>query len=285
MPDYGRLCLIATPIGNMEDITIRALRELESADMIAAEDTRVTSKLLSRYSIRTTLFSYNEHNYRKKMPGIISDLKKGLSVALVTDAGTPAIQDPGTELVARCHEEGIEIDIAPGPSSHIAALALSGIHCVPHHFEGFLPRKRTKRKGRLKELLRMGIAVVFFEAPHRLADTLCEMGEEKPYLEIAVVKEISKVHQRVIRGNPAKILKDLGSGGIRGEFVVIIPPVREKNPCFSRDEIAEEIAAFILEGLSPRDAVREAASLFCVSKKIAYDVYLKDVKPEIDGDL
>jgi len=195
----GMLYLCATPIGNLEDVTLRVLRILEEVDLIAAEDTRQTIKLLNHYEIKTPLFSYHEHNKMEKTPVLIAKMREGAQVALVTDAGTPAISDPGEDLVRACYEAGIPVTSLPGAAAVITALTLSGMKARRFTFEGFLPVDKKEKAQVLKRLAETTCTTCFYEAPHRLLKTLREfeaiVGEDR---KIAVCKELTKKHETAL---------------------------------------------------------------------------------------
>lgn len=219
------LYLVPTPIGNLKDITFRALETLKEAEIILAEDTRVTGKLLQHYGISTPTRAYHAHNEHKATPGIIDQLKKGKPMALVTDAGTPAISDPGFLLVRACTENGIPVVPLPGPTALIAALAASGIPSDRFHFEGFLPAKKGRNK-RLQFLETYPFTIVLYESPYRLLKTLSDLGELfQNKRRICVAKEISKVYESFVTDYPDRLLEMYeGEGKIKGEFVLIIAP-------------------------------------------------------------
>lgn len=226
----GTLYLVATPIGNLEDLTLRALRVLKEVDLVAAEDTRHSRKLFNHYGISTPLTSYFQHNEAAKGEQLIRTLQQGKDVALISDAGTPAISDPGCLLVQRCHEAGIAVSAVPGPSALIAALAMAGLPTERFAFEGFLPPKTHARRQVLRPLRSEPRTTVFYEAPHRLAatlqDVLAELGEERP---VAVVRELTKVHEELFRGSAAEACAHF-AGKVRGEIVLLIGPAEQGAP-------------------------------------------------------
>lgn len=197
----GRLYLCATPIGNLEDISLRALRILGEVAWIAAEDTRQTMKLLRRYEIATPVISYHEHNEEERATALVERLIAGEDGALVSDAGTPAISDPGYPLVQRAIEAGVPVIPVPGPSAVIAALIVSGLPPHPFYFGGFLPRKKQERQKTLEELRSLSATLVFYEAPHRLAQTLRQAADVLGARDAAVARELTKVHEEVRRGS------------------------------------------------------------------------------------
>ena len=195
----GKLFVVGTPIGNLGDISPRALRTLEECDFIAAEDTRVTLKLLNHFEIKKPMISYFEHNRRQKGEVITERILSGENCAIVTDAGMPAVSDPGEDLVALCHEKGIPVSVVPGPSAFVAAIALSGLSVGRFTFEGFLSVSKVSRREHLEEVKREKRTMVFYEAPHKLSATLNDMYSCFGDRQIAIVREITKIHEEVIR--------------------------------------------------------------------------------------
>lgn len=218
------LYLVATPIGNREDITLRALRILNEVDFILAEDTRRTGVLLKQYGIeKKPFYSFHQHNEKSRVPLVVKELKKGRTAALVTNAGCPLISDPGYTLVARCHAEQIVVTAVPGPSAAITALQLSGIRCDRFLFLGFLPRKKGARKNLLKTYAGGSVTIVLFESPYRVGKLLGEIGEIFGPVRCALVREMTKVHEEVVTGTPGELLDCLSGGSkIRGEYTVVI---------------------------------------------------------------
>ncbi len=217
----GKLFVVGTPIGNLEDITFRAVRVLKEVDLIACEDTRRARILLQHYSIDTPTISYNEHNERKRIPELLQKLKSGVDVALLSDAGMPTISDPGYRLVHAAREEGIEVVSVPGPSAVTAALSVSGLPTDRFVFEGFLPRKKGKREKKLAEIRDETRTVVIFESVHRIQRTLEEMlSVLGPERKIAVCRELTKVFEEVIYGSIAEVIEKFEVK--KGEFVIVI---------------------------------------------------------------
>jgi 16S rRNA (cytidine1402-2'-O)-methyltransferase len=218
----GTFFIVSTPIGNLKDITLRAIEVLKTVDMIACEDTRVTSRLLRRYSINKRLISYFEHNKLKKASEIIKLLKEGQSVALVTDAGTPGICDPGYYIIKLVLKEDIPMTVIPGPSALIAALVLSGKPPDRFIFEGYLPRKQAMRKRRLEELASEERTIIFYESPHRIKKTLEDIKEIFGNREICITRELTKRFEEVIKDTAEGLLGHFKEKKPRGEFVLII---------------------------------------------------------------
>ena len=216
----GKLYVVATPIGNIKDITLRALEVLKDVDLILCEDTRRTRPLLSHYGISNELLSYNEHNERERIPRVLEVLEQGQNVALVSDAGTPGISDPGYRLVREARLKGFEVITVPGPSAIIAALSISGLPTDRFVFEGFLPRKKSKRLKRLEFLKKEDRTIIIYESVHRIERTLHEILEVMGDREIALCRELTKVHEEVKFGMLSKIIEE--GFTLKGEFVIVI---------------------------------------------------------------
>ena len=212
----GKLYVVGTPIGNLEDITLRALRVLGEVDLVAAEDTRRTRKLLTHYDIQVRLFSYRRENENRAATELADRIGEGLDIALVTDAGMPGISDPGFALVAECAARGLDIEVVPGPSSLTALLAVSGVPTASFLFEGYLPNKRSARRARLLELAGETRPVVFFEAPHRVRAALEDIAELLPLRSLVLGRELTKLHEEIRRGLANTLLEQLGEAEARG---------------------------------------------------------------------
>ncbi len=272
--DKGKLFLVGTPIGNMEDITLRALRVLREADLVAAEDTRRARKLLSRYDIHVAVASYHAHNEREKAEAIAGEVEAGRKVALVSDAGMPGVADPGFRVVEECARRGLKVEVVPGPSSLTASLALSGMPLRSFRYDGFVPRKRGERRSRLSDLLREGEALVFYEAPHRLLETLKDLAELAPQRRVVVARELTKLHEEVLRGTASQVLEEFAQREPRGEFVIIVGPGGE-GEAPPLPELAGEVGALVAEGLPAREAVRAVALRRGVSQRQVYGAWLE----------
>jgi 16S rRNA (cytidine1402-2'-O)-methyltransferase len=233
-PAGGVLFVVATPIGNLEDVSLRALRVLREVDLIAAEDTRRTRQLLARYEITTSVTSYFEHNKLSRGPELVARLQAGARVAVVTDAGTPGISDPGFHLVRLARDAGVPVVPIPGPSAAVTALSAAGIPGDRFVFEGFLPVKRGRRLARLRELQPLGRPVVLYESPHRVAATLEAIAEVFGAVEVVMARELTKQFEEFRRGTPAELLAALPSAGLRGEVTLVVnsgrAPVSEETP-------------------------------------------------------
>jgi len=265
----GTLYVVATPIGNLEDITIRAINVLKNADIVACEDTRRTKKLLSHLNIRgKNLLSYHEHNEEKQAQKLISLLKEGHSIALVSDAGTPCISDPGYRLVNLARKENIPVIPIPGPSALISALSASGFPTDRFFFGGFLPRKEKALKEELDKAFRRPFTSVYYESPHRVEKTLRLIADKFPSREIGIYREITKLNEEFLKGKADNILSELLSQDkLRGEFVILIPPGETETPDVDLDRILEKLLS---EGLSIKEASKEAARITGLPKREIY---------------
>ncbi len=266
----GTLYIVSTPIGNLEDITLRALTVLKEVDVIAAEDTRHSRKLLTHYGISKPLISYWGEKEKVKSAEIIEKLQSGQSVALISDAGTPGISDPGAVLIKKAIEENIQVVSIPGPSALIAALSLSGLPTNEFIFTGFLPSKTKQRQKILRDLSLEPRTLVFYEAPHRILETLMDM--EKIFMErrAALVKEITKIHEEVLRGNIPEILTKIKETTIAGEYIIAVEGKTERRKLATEDALSE-VSALMKKGLGRKEAVKKIAEAYGLSKKELYD--------------
>lgn len=256
----GTLYVVGTPIGNLGDLSPRGLQTLEDCDFIAAEDTRVTLKLLNHFGVKKPMVSYHEHNRRERGEAILSRLLAGESCALVTDAGMPAISDPGEDLVRLCHEHGVPVAAVPGPCAFAAALAVSGMPAGRFTFEGFLSVNRQSRREHLDSLVQERRTMLFYEAPHKLPATLRDLYAAFGDRRIAIVREITKVYEEVIRTTLSEAVGRIETEPVRGEIVLIVEgapePVRTET---TLDDAVETALRKMEEGLSPSDAAKAAA--------------------------
>lgn len=279
----GMLYLCATPIGNLEDITLRVLRILQEADVIAAEDTRQTRKLLTHYEIRTPLTSYHEHNKMEKTPVLIKRMLEGETIALVTDAGTPAISDPGEDLARACYEAGIQVTSLPGPAAVITALTLSGMKARRFTFEGFLPADKKERESVLARLADTTCTTVFYEAPHRLLKTLEVLeGVVGGQRKIAVCKELTKKHEKALHFTMEEALAFYTENLPRGEFVLVLDGADEEKLREERQDqwkeipLTEHMQQYLDQGMDKKSAMKQVAKDRGVSKRDVYNALLKD---------
>lgn len=274
----GKLYLCATPIGNLGDVSARCLEVLESVDLVAAEDTRRTLQLLNHFEISKPLTSYHEHNKREKGGYIISLLKDGKNVALVSDAGTPAISDPGEDLVGLCIENGIEATSIPGPVAGINALILSGLPTRRFAFEGFLSVNKRHRKEHLAGVKDDTHTLIFYEAPHKLKNTLADMADVfGANRKIALARELTKVHEEIMRCTIGEAVEYYSENNPRGEYVLVIEGAKEaeteEEAFWDNLSITEHVEKYIAEGMSSKDAVKKAAEDRGLPKRDVYNEY------------
>lgn len=274
------LYIVSTPIGNLEDMTLRALGVLERADIVLCEDTRHSRKLVSHFGLSCALQPYHEHNAQKVRPRILAALDQGKSVALISDAGTPLVSDPGYKLVREALDAGFAVHSIPGASASLAALTSSGLPSDHFYFEGFLPAKQNARKKRLEALRAIPSTLIFYEAPSRLAAMLADAHEIFGEREGAVAKELTKLHEALLRGPLEALASDAqGNFGNKGEFVVLIaPPV----PCHVTDEAIIQVLEPALDETSLRDASQDIAQAFGVTRSRVYALGLT-LKEQIEG--
>ena len=268
------LFLVATPIGNLEDVTLRALRTLREVALIAAEDTRTTRKLLSHYEIRTPLTSYNDRNKRLKAP-VILDRLRDADVALVSEAGMPTISDPGQDLVVAAWEMGARVVPLPGPSAITAALAVSGLPSRTFTYLGFFPRQTGARRRLLRSVAARTDTLVAFETPHRLRDALADVQRELGDRPLAVCRELTKLYEEVFRGRVSEALERFQEP--RGEFTLVIagaPDAEPAEPADADDEVREEMRHLRSEGLSAQEALPRLASRYGLSRRRLYRLWL-----------
>ena len=268
----GMLFLVGTPIGNLEDITFRALRTLKEADLIACEDTRRTQQLLNHYSIKTPTISYHEHNELTRAPELVLQLEEGSHIALVSDAGMPVISDPGHRLVSLAIRHNIPVIPIPGASAFVAALSAAGLPVDKFRFLGFLPSKKGQRRKALEELTSSSKTLVFYEAPHRLLDMLADVRDVLGDPPVVVAREVTKVHEEFVRGAASEVLAQLKKKPVKGEITVLAAP-QLANPQGSpgstsmREEVERVMAA---EGLDERAALKSVARQRGLSRSEAY---------------
>lgn len=265
------LYVVATPIGNLEDVTLRALRILREVDLIAAEDTRTTRRLLSRYDIHTPLTSYNEHNSARKLPAILAALAEG-DAALVSDAGTPGISDPGLELVRAAAEEGVPVVSIPGPSAVVTALAVSGMQADRFLFLGFLPRRRADRRRLLTSVARLTYTLVAFETPRRLRDTLADMIDTLGDRRITALREATKLHEETFRGAISDCLNHVQEP--RGEFTLVLEGGQPDDSPPSTADGEAVLRAMLRDGVPAREARERAAAETGLPRREVYRLWL-----------
>lgn len=269
----GTLYIVSTPIGNLEDITLRALRVLKEVDFIAAEDTRWSSKLLNHYGISKPLISYWGEKEKIRSEEVLRKLIEGQSVALISDAGTPGISDPGSVLIEKAIAEDISVVSVPGPSAFIAAISLSGLLVKEFTFVGFLPPKKGERQRMLKDLSMEKRALVFYEAPHRILETIGDMVEIFGERKAAVVKEITKIHEESLRGSLAHVFAMLNDRTIAGEYVIIVEGKKREEVSF--EDALNEVKAMMKKGRGRKEAVRMISEQYGLSKRELYEKSLE----------
>ena len=272
----GMLYLVATPIGNLGDFSPRAAETLAQADFIAAEDTRVSVKLLNHFDIKKPLVSYHEHNRAAAGQAILARLLAGETCALVTDAGTPAISDPGQELVALCAENGVTVQAVPGCCAAIAALAVSGLDTRRFTFEGFLPSGKKERRAALEELTGEARTMVFHEAPHRLRATLGDMAEVLGDRPAALCRELTKLHEETVRTTLEQAAAYYAANEPRGEYVLVVAGrPRQDRPPLTMEEGVARVLRLRADGIRMKDAVRQVADDTGLSRNELYDAALR----------
>jgi 16S rRNA (cytidine1402-2'-O)-methyltransferase len=275
--ETGCLYLVATPIGNLEDITLRALRLLKEVDLVACEDTRQTLKLLNHYGIRKRLVSYHEHNEMTRAPELVIELEQGAQAALVSDAGTPVISDPGHRLVTLCLRHHIPVVPIPGPSALVAALAASGMPTEEFLFVGFLPARSSERRKALGGLAAEPRTLVLYEAPHRLEETLKDALEILGPRPAVIAREVTKVHEEFIRGTLEQLLERVRRKAPRGEMTLLIGPGDAARPAAPQVSLADRVAQLIREqDLDHKAALKQAARERGLAKREAYKQLLVD---------
>ncbi len=270
----GTLYVVATPIGNLEDITLRALRILRSVGLIAAEDTRATRRLLSHYDIHTPLTSYFEHNKLTKLDQILTTLREK-DVAIVSEAGTPGISDPGYELIRAAIELGVEVVSVPGASAVVAALAISGLPTDRFVYVGFMPRRRADRKRSLERLASATQTVVAFEAPHRVVEALEDIRAVLGNRRIAVAREVTKVHEEVVRGSVDEVLQHFASRPPRGELTLIIAGAAPAAVEPDEETLKRRLGELAAQGLGGKEAVRRVVEETGVPKRRLYRLWVR----------
>jgi 16S rRNA (cytidine1402-2'-O)-methyltransferase len=284
----GTLYIVGTPIGNLEDMTFRAVKTLQTVDLIAAEDTRHTGKLLEHFQIKTPQISYYEHNQTQRIPELLDRLRQGTTIALVTDAGMPGISDPGYELVKACIDAEIAIVPIPGVSACVTALSVAGIPSDRFVFEGFLPVKGKARSQRLEALQNESRTLILYESPHRIQETLTELaatlGENR---SIVVARELTKLHEELWRGHLKGASLHFTKAKALGEFTLIIGGANLEVPSLSDEVLKEELKQIMLQGVSRSQASRQLAQKVAASRRHLYQLALTIVmdKVEVESEI
>ncbi len=272
----GMLYIVGTPIGNLGDVTMRQLDTLRTVDFIAAEDTRVTRGLLTHFDIHKPLVSYHDHSGIRCAEGIVERLRAGESAAVVTDAGMPCISDPGEELVRLCWEAGVQVQVVPGPSAAVSALAISGLPTGRFAFEGFLPAAKKQRTARLAELTGEQRTLIFYEAPHRLTATLEDLYQAFGERRIALCRELTKLYEQVLRMTLPEAISYYKEKAPRGEYVLVLEgATREDAPALTFEEVLEQVRRQVDAGMRAADACKTAAKASGFSKNELYRALLE----------
>lgn len=272
--EIGKLYICPTPIGNLEDITLRTLRILREVDLIAAEDTRHTIRLLNHFDIKKPLTSYHEHNIREKGPELIDRLINGETIALVSDAGMPGISDPGSDLIKLAIEEGIQVVVLPGATASITALVASGLNTDKFVFEGFLSSRKKERIDRLNFLKNERRTIILYESPYRILDTLENILEVLESRNIAIVRELTKIYEEIFRGTVEEAITKFTDDKIKGEFVIIIEGNQDEDVEANID-IEEELLKYLSQGISKKESVKRVAEEFNLPKNQVYQKSLE----------
>jgi len=276
----GRLYIVSTPIGNLDDITFRAVETLKKVDYIACEDTEHSLKLLNHYGIKKPLISYWSQKEKVRAEELIQKIKAGHSVAVITDAGTPGISDPGAIVIKKAIQENIDIIPVPGPSALIAALSVSGLPSDEFTFVGFLPVKQSQRKRKLLELSSEKRTIIFYEAPHRILQTLYDMLEVLGDRYITVARELTKIYEEVLRGKLSEVIEKLEQSKIAGEYVIVVEGASETPKVL--DEALQEVRELMRKGKGRKEAAKIVSELYNLSKK---ELYEKSLKMENENSL
>lgn len=277
----GKLYLVPTPIGNLKDITLRALEVLKQCDLVAAEDTRQSLKLLNHFEIRKPMLSYHQHNEQGKSDNIIEKLRENKIIALVTDAGTPGISDPGSVIVKKCIEENLDFEVLPGATATTTALVYSGLDTTKFLFRGFIPRENKERKPFMEEIKNCKETLIFYEAPHRLLNTLNFILESLGDRKIAICRELTKMHEEIIRGTLSETIEHYNEKNPRGEYVLVIEGktdeeiMEEAMKTWENLSIEEHILKYMGEGNSKKDSMKLVAKERGIPKSEVYKYSLE----------
>lgn len=272
----GKLYLCATPIGNLEDITYRVLKTLKEVDLIGAEDTRHSIHLMNHFEIKTPMTSYHEYNKVEKAKVLVEQMKEGKNIAIITDAGTPGISDPGEEIVRQCYEAGIEVTSIPGPAACITALTMSGLNTRRFVFEAFLPAEKKERQRILEELRNETRTIVLYEAPHHLIKTLKELQKVLGDREMTLCKELTKIYEKAEKSTIGKLIEKYEQTEIKGEYVLVIQGrsfeeiQKEEQKSYLKITIEEHMQKYLLQGIDKKEAMKQVAKDRGISKREVY---------------
>ncbi len=273
MKKTGILYIVPTPIGNLADMTFRAIEVLKNVALIGAEDTRTSAKLLSHYQIKTPMISYHKFNERSRVEKILDKLKNGEDVAIISDAGTPGISDPASIIIKAAIENNIKVETLPGATAFIPALVSSGLGSERFYFAGFLPQKKSEKENLLKELINFKDTLIFYEAPHRLHKFLSNLKEAFGNRKIVIARELSKLYETLYRTTIDEVLENPEMITLKGEFVIIVEGAQEKE--YSNAELTEMLKAELGKGKSKKEAIKKVMGKTGVSKNRIYDLALK----------
>ncbi len=274
----GKIYLVPTPIGNLKDMTLRGLEVLQSVDIVAAEDTRQSLKLLNHFEIKKTLISYHQHNEQGKSEDILEMVREGKSIAIVTDAGTPGVSDPGAIIVQKCIENNIEFEVLPGATAITTALVYSGLDTTKFLFRGFISRETKERKILFDEIRNSKESLIFYESPHRLISTLNLLHTELGNRKIAVCRELTKLHEEIRRGSLEEVINYFSERSIKGEFVLVVEGKqqeeidRENKEKWEELSIEDHIRLLMNEGLNKKEAIKKVAKDRGLQKNIVYQI-------------
>lgn len=272
--DEGKLYLVPTPIGNLEDITLRAKEILSEADYIAAEDTRTSGILLEKIGVHNQMLSFHKYNSKQRAPELVKMMQEGAVIAEISDAGMPVISDPGYILVQECIKHDIPVVPLPGPSAFATALIASGFDAQPFTYYGFLPRKSSEQRPYFEQMAQARATSIFYEAPHRLAKTLKTLAEIlSPERQVVAARELTKIHEEFIRGTIAEVTEYFAQNAPRGEFVILVSPNTEAPKQLSWPELIDLVNTLVEKGKSKKDAIKQVAKENHVSKNELYDQY------------
>jgi len=278
MNEQGRCYLVATPIGNLEDITYRAIRILQEVDIVACEDTRNTIKLLNRYSIKAKLMSYHQHNEQMRSEYFCELIKEGKSIAIVSDAGMPGISDPGTIMVRSCVERGIKIEVIPGASASVSALVVSGLDTTNFYFGGFISTNNKVRKDQLAKIRFLETTIILYEAPHKIVKTLIDVKEFLGDREIAIARELTKIHEEVFRGSISQAIDHFQQENPRGEFVIVIEGYKDTNTedqNWQNTSLEEHLQYYLKKDVDRKEAVKLISKDRGIPKRDVYEKIMK----------
>ena len=273
MKKNGILYIVPTPIGNLADMTLRAVEILNNVTLIGAEDTRTSAKLLRHYQIKTPMISYHKFNERSRVEKFLDRLKNGEDVAIISDAGTPGISDPASIIINAAIENDIKVETLPGATAFVPALVSSGLNCERFYFACFLPKKKSEKDNLLKELINIKDTIIFYEAPHRLVKFLSGLKEVFGNRKIVIARELSKLYETLYRTTIDEVLANPDMITLKGEFVIIVEGAQEKE--YSNTELTEMLEVELVKGKSKKDAIKKVQELTGVSKNKIYSLALK----------